>query len=48
MEGSKAKAAYKRSDLLEKRRLLMTAWAAFVRDSALQSAVVVNLASRRG
>lgn len=48
VEGSKAKAAYKRSDLLEKRRLLMTAWASFVRDGAPQSAVVVNLASRTG
>jgi integrase len=30
VEGSKARKAYARSDLLEKRRLVMTAWAAFV------------------
>jgi integrase len=48
VEGSKAKAAYKRSDLLEKRRPLMTAWASFVEDGAPQSAVVVNLTSRTG
>jgi integrase len=48
VEGSKAKAAYKRSDLLEKRRLLMTAWAAYVRDGAPKGAVIVNLSSRTG
>ena len=46
VEGSKAKAAYKRSDLLEKRRLLMTAWAAYVRDGAPESATIVNFSSR--
>jgi len=46
VEGSKAKAAYKRSDLLEKRRLLMTAWATFVQDGAPQGAIVLNMPSR--
>jgi integrase len=48
VEGSKAKAAYKRSDLLDKRRLLMTAWASFVEHGAPQGAVVLNLPSRVG
>ncbi len=47
VEGSKAKAAYKRSDLLEKRRLLMDAWAAYV-SNAIPRGGVVNLNARRG
>jgi hypothetical protein len=43
VEGSKAKKAYARSDLLEKRRLLMTAWAAFV-DGGEPAGIVLQFA----
>jgi integrase len=44
--GDKVEAAYRRGDLLEKRRLLMDAWAQFTKVKPKQSATVLQLERR--
>ena len=48
MVGNQVEAAYRRGDLFEKRRLLMTEWAKFCSRPAVKSGDVVAMRGRRG